>query len=177
MADITCGQGGSTGQEIVDRINFLSRLNPRASMRITDTAIQPISDDAEPKVLTECFDATVTQRGGLAANHNAASITNNTGSDFSSAILSVGLNIALAANNTLEVYVFVNGVSYSNHPITITGEGVGSPIDTFWQSDIAIEAGDIVDIRGRNADIGLYDLSVFRSTMRLDVDNRELLEL
>ena len=199
MADLTCGEGGSSGQQIIDRINEntaaivinvdaiaaldvrLSALelpDPRASVRLA--AIVPaftISDDVIP-VLMPCFDTVVTEQGGYDAYidpvDSGGSLTNSTGGTME-ALLAVGMNVDFSGNETLEVYVYVNGAQYSALPMVIQGEGSGHPVGMYWESEIILDAGDTVDIRGRNGDTGSYDIAFLRCTFRIDSSVKDVI--
>ena len=176
MADLTCGQGGSTGAEIVARINELTKLDPRGSMRLAVEVVQQFTDDVEPIVM-ECFDTVVTERTGLVVDPLVGySISNNTGHAFASAVVTVGLNIVFPGSESLEVYLYVNGIMYSDNPIVVQGDGNSKPTELFWQSDIALAVGDILDLRGRNEASGSYNCTFTRSTFRVDCDWKETLQ-
>jgi len=188
MADLTCGQGGSTGSQIIHRINentqaldilnILAQVDPRGSLRLAVQATQTITDNVDP-VLLGCFDTIVTTQNGLEPKlegDNKATIKNTTGST-AKVILSVGLNVDFPANETLEVFVYVNGVVYSDLPIIVQGLGSDKPISMYWESEIILNADDVVDLRGRNADAGSYDITYLRSTFRLTASWREIAPL
>ncbi len=138
----------------------------RGSMRLSVDATQVIEDAAAPVVLG-AFDTKVTQRGNIAVNSAHKTIT-YTGAGLSSAILTIGLNVEFAATEELEVYLYVNDLAYSDTPLNIQGGGTGKPVELFWQSDIALSTGDVFDIRGRNADVGNFDILYKRSAFRIE---------
>ena len=188
MADLTCGQGGSNGTAIINRINenthaldilnILAQVDPRGSLRLAAETTQTITDSSIP-VLLGCFDTIVTTQNGLEPKlegDNKATIKNTTGSTIK-AILSVGVNVDFPANETLEVFVYVNGVVYSDLPITVQGNGTDKPISAYWESEVILNADDVVDLRGRNADTGSYDITYLRSTFRITASWREIASL
>jgi len=193
MADLTCGQGGSTGAEIVGRINEntlagtdnlalidaltlrvaeLEMPDPRASLRLsTIVSGFQITDDATPVVMP-CFDTVVIEQGGFDGfidSGVSGSITNSTGFEIP-ALVAIGLNVDFPANETLEVYLYVDGVQYSTLPMIIQGNGNGKPVGLYWESEILLDIGAVLDIRGRNGDAGNYDIEFLRSTLRVDAD-------
>ena len=195
MADLTCGQGGSTGQEIINRINEntaaaaanvlaldavdvrldeLEMPDPRASLRLASTVPSfTITDSVDPVVMP-CFDTVVTEQGGFDGftDANGGTIT-NTNTFGIKALVAIGLNVDFSANETLEVYLYVNSAQYSTLPMVIQGEGSGHPVGMYWESEIDLPAGAILDIRGRNGDAGNYDIAFLRSTLRADADYSE----
>ena len=184
MADLTCGQGGSTGAEIVaqinnntsalDILNVLAQVDPRGSLRLAAETTQTITDSAIPDLL-QCFDTIVTSQNGLTpilGLDNTASITNLTGQNIK-AILSIGINVKFPSSETIEVFLYVNDKAYSDLPIVVQGMGTAKPISMYWESEIILNVGDIVDVRGRNADTGTYDITYVRSTLRLTSSWRE----
>ena len=187
MADLTCGAGGSTGSEIIAQINentarmemltVLAQVDPRGSLRLSTDTTQTITDSAIPDLL-ECFDTIVTSQNGFIPKltGNTATITNDSGYN-SKAIVSVGLNVDFPANETLEVFLFVNGVVYSDVPLLVQGNGNGKPISMYWESEVVFADGDVLDIRGRNADTGTYDIKFLRSTLRITASWREMVTL
>ena len=194
MADLTCGQGGSTGLEIVTRINEntaaatanadaiallqadvieLEHGDPRASVRLaTSVPAFTITDDLEP-VLMPCFDTIVTEQAGFDAYidpvDSGGNLTNSTGFSIK-CLVAMGLNVDFPANETLEVYVYINGARYSDNPMVMQGEGSGHPVSVYWESEVELADGDTLDIRGRNGDTGSYDIAFLRSTFRMDAD-------
>ncbi len=196
MADLTCGQGGSSGQEIIDRINEntaaieanaaeivldeariveLEMPDPRASLRLgTVVPAFTVTDDLTPVVMP-CFDTVVTEQGGfdgLIVPDVSGSITNSNAFHIK-ALVAIGLNVDFSANETLEVYLYVDGLQYSGLPMVIQGEGSGHPVGMYWESEIDLPAGAVLDLRGRNGDPGSYDISFLRSTLRADADYSE----
>ncbi len=188
MAELTCGQGGSNGSQIINQINdntealallnILAQVDPRGSLRLAAEATQTITDNSIP-VLLGCFDTIVTSQNGLEPTlegDNKATIKNTTDSTIK-AILSIGLNVDFPANETLELYAYVNGVAYSSLPLIVQGNGTDKPISAYWESEVILNADDVVDLRGRNADTGSYDITYLRSTFRLTASWREIAPL
>ena len=174
MTDLTCGQGGSTGQEIVNRINKLSKLQPRGSMRTAPITVSIPSAGGSPVLVSPNFTEKVTEREGLAVDLAAGTITNNTGNGYSSAILTLGITADFPNNETLHLFAYVNGSPYSANPMAVSGEGNKDGVNMFWQSEFSLAAGDVIDIRAISSDATAFNVDITRATFRLDVDNHEL---
>ncbi len=188
MADLTCGQGGSTGSEIIAQINkntealailnTLAQVDPRGSLRLATEVTQTITDNATP-VLLNCFDTVVTEQNGFTVTDpvsGTATITNDTGSTVK-ALLAVGLNVDFPANETLELFIYIEGVQYSSLPLIIQGLGSDKPTSTYWESEVVLNDGATIDVRGRNADAGSYDITFLRTTFRLSASWAEIAPL
>lgn len=176
MANLSCGQGGSTGAEIIQRINELTKLDPSGAMNLTVTKEQTFTDDEEPILIT-AFDNITIERTGIAVDASVNySITNNTGHSFDKALIHVGFNIEFPAGESLETYAYINGVRVPNSLFVIQGEGNGKPISAYWSAILAIPQGFAVDIRGRNADGGSFTCNFLNSVLHLDCDWKETLQ-
>jgi hypothetical protein len=138
----------------------------RGSMRLNASVTQSISDDAIP-VLLNCVDTEVTAKGDFTCNTTTKSITyTGPGSD---AILSVGLNVRFPGTEEIELYLYINDVEYSSQAINVQGKGTTKPVEIYWESDVNLVTGDVMDIRGRNADTGSFDLTFLRTTFRAEI--------
>jgi len=194
MADLTCGSGGSTGQEIITQINTntsdIAALDVRVTaLEGTNTGTNPGQNDATmsvPRVscrtvnnttitlddvsfsIIPMFDSVVTERGGFEANLNGYSIGNASAPNQSSVVVSIGLNINFPSNETLELQLFINDQPYSDENFYIRGIGDNIPVAFFWQSELSLAEGDMLDVRGRNATGGTVDLDIVRTHFRLD---------
>lgn len=140
----------------------------RASMRL-QTSVQQTINDSTPEVLT-AFDTVVTSTSEFTVDPATNSITYD-GPGVSSAVVSVGLNIAFSGTEELDAYLYINGTEYSSVPLRVRGAGTNKPSELYWESDIALNPGDVLDIRGKNADAsGSYTITYLRSTFRIDID-------
>ncbi len=201
MADLTCGTGGSTGYEIVTRINentngivgtkddiaenrnnivknegqivALKAYDPRAAMRLNSAVDVDISDDPTP-ILLPVFDTIITERGGFDANTGMYRLTNNTGYDIEVTV-SIGINIKFSSTEKLDVWVYHNDQPYTNSEFTVRGEGDTKPVAIFWQSVFDMANGDHIDIRGKNSSSGTYTATFERTHFRIDSTIQDVL--
>jgi hypothetical protein len=178
--ELTCGQGGSNGAEIIARLNELTKLDPKVSMRLTNYATHPtqvINDDPTP-VLLQAFDTIITERTGFVAEVASQSLKNNSGHPFNSVNLTFGLNVEIASTEKMQVYLCVNGeVVNLDTPIVITGGGTGNPVEITWDLDGALPAGAVVDLRARNAATGTLTIKYLLAYFRMEASWRETLQV
>ena len=146
----------------MELFNILAKASMRLSAPLTQEFIE-----VEYRVV-DAFDAIVLERGGLVATPANNTMTVNATARYK---LRVGLNFEARASEELQIVPYVNGVAYSSNPISIQATGVGKPVEAFWESDINLTAGDVVDIRGRNGDGGTVDIDFTRSTFALTKDS------
>jgi len=170
---LTCGSGGSTGAEVIDRINELSKLDPRATGHLLTAFVFTVGDTS-PELLP-CLDDIKTERGGFEVDLTNHRLLNNSGYDLESVIVSIGLNVRFSGNEQLDVWAYKNGQPYSTSEFTIKGEGTNKPSAVFWQSDIALDHGDYIYIRVMNAAGGSFDCTIERVQFRIDADWKDIL--
>lgn len=173
MADLVCGQGGSNGSEIIKRINDLTTLDPRATLALINMKSDQIFNDTA-YTLIDAFNSVVTQRTGFVGDILTQSVKNNTGKSFESCIVTIGLSVSFGAAEELSVMMFINNVAVGK-PTLIQGRGVGKSVVLSWQSDIKLEAGDMLDLRAKNEAHGDLVLSYEASHLRIDASWSESL--
>ena len=171
--DLTCGSSGSTGAEVTQRINQLSRLDPRATGHLL-TAINVDVNDSTT-VLLECMDNIKTQRSGFEVDLTGHRLINRSGHDFESVIVTIGLNVRFSGTEQLDVWAYKNGNPYATSEFTIKGEGTNKPSAVFWQSDISLADGDYIDLRVKNAASGSFTCVLERVQFRIDADFKDVI--
>jgi hypothetical protein len=171
--ELECGSGGSTGLEVITRINQLSELDPRATGHLL-TAVSVDVDDTTP-VLLPCVDDAKTQRGGFEVDTTNYRLVNNSGNDYESVIVTIGLNVRFAGTEQLDIWAYKNGQPYSTSEFTIQGRGTNKPVAVFWQSDISLLNGDYIDLRAQNADTGTFTCVLERVQFRIDADRKDVI--
>jgi len=169
--DLICGTGGSTGAEVIGRINDLSQLDPRATGRIATPITVTIDDSTH--ALLPMMDTVVTQRGGFEVDLGTQTLVNNSGAKYNSVIVTIGLNVKFPGTESLDLWVYVNDQQYSASEFTVRGMGDHKPQSIFWQSDVTLQDGDRIDVRGVNANNGSYDLTIERTQFRIDSDYKD----
>jgi len=235
MATLTCGEGGSTGQEIVDQINTntgtvegfdqritqnetdIAALDTRVTTNETDigshdTRISTLETDSadhenqiaaneaaiaelqapspratlhlgspititigDSPVKINVFDTAVTSRGGFTADAANSRLINDTGVTVDSVIVSIGLNVHFNGTEVLDIFAYVNGNPYSNYEFTLRGSGDTKPQAIFWQSDITLNDGDIIEIYAVNGkDASDIDVTFQRTQFRIDAEVQDV---
>jgi len=172
---ITCGQGGSTGTEIVDRINELAKLDPRATLVLADAstlATQDITDNATKQLLL-AYDTITTQQTGFVGDLTAQTVGNNTGHRFESVILTVGLNLEFSGE--LEFGAFIDGFQIGESH-GLQGRGAGKPVALNWQADYYLDSGSVIDIRARVVGSGNITVTYKSAHLRIDASWRETMQ-
>lgn len=180
---LTCGEGGSTGADIVGQINdntaaivVIGEAPAKTVVRLDAHIVQTISDEVEPKPLT-CADVIAYQIGGFEATivGNVPTLI-NTGGALTIASVAIGLNVDIdALGGQLDVCIYrstdngANWLPCADTPVSIQGLGAGKPLSFYWESDIAIAAGEMFQLRGRNGDNGSFDCTFMRTSFRLFV--------
>jgi len=176
MADLTCGEGGSNGAEIIERINELTKLDPTAALRLAAPKAQTFADGAAP-ALMECFDTVVSQINGFTADGALYEIAN--GSDtqiFNDVRLVVGVNAHFTATEELELYTYINDVQYSAQPLSLHGLGDGKGTSIFWETTLTLSPLDKVTIKGKNGAAGALTVNYLRATLKIEADWKETLQ-
>ena len=168
---LKCGTGGSTGAEIVQRINDLATIDPRATAKLS-APVTVTLDDTTP-VKLEIFDTTKTERTGFEVNLSQHRLVNNSGKSYYSAILTIGLNVRFPAQEKLDLWLYVNGVASSTSEFTIRGEGDNKPVAVFWQTDIQFNDGDYLELYGINAATGSVDVVFEHVHFRVEADYKD----
>ena len=171
--DLTCGSGGSTGAEVIQRINELSELDPRATGHLTTPVSVDLNDTTDVKV--PIIDAIVTQRGGFEVNTTNYRLINNSGHTFDSIIVSIGLNVRFSSSEIMDIYVYKNGALYSPSEFTLRGEGDNKPVSVFWQSDITLNDGEYIEVWARNGASGNVTVQLERTQFRMDADYKDII--
>jgi len=176
MADLLCGEGGSTGAEIIERINQLTKLDPTAALRLDAPKAQTFADGAAPELMT-CFDAVVSQINGFTADAVLGEIAN--GSDtqiFTDVRLIIGVNAHFTATEELELYTYINDVQYSAQPLSIHGLGDGKGVSIFWETTLTLNPLDKITIKGKNGAAGGLTVNYLRATLKIEADWKETLQ-
>ena len=150
-----------------NRLDKLEGPAPRATVRLANETTVTLTDDSTPIVLP-IFDTIVTQRGGFGAVLNDYTLVNINAPDQLSVIMTVGINVRFPGTETLELQLYKNGQPYSSADFYLRGTGDNKPNAFFWQSDITLNAGDTIDLRGRNAATGSVDITFVRTQFRID---------
>ena len=171
--DLTCGSGGSTGLEVITRINQLSELDPRATGHLL-TAVQVDVNDTTPVILP-CIDNVKTQRGGFEVDTTNYRLINNSGHTYDSVIVTIGLNVRFPSTEQLDVWAYLNGAPYATSEFTVKGEGTNKPSAVFWQSDVTLQDGDYIDLRVMNAASGSFTCTLERVQFRIDADYKDII--
>jgi len=184
--NLSCGQGGSTGMEIITRLNSLAILDPMASVRLAGNLTQSIPTGLP--IPLNCASDVLTQRTGFVASvdvKGVPTLQNNSGVDFESVIVSLGLNVEIASQgDELEVYVYMSldsGASwspYSSDPARIQGAGTGKPVSIYWESDAPLPKGAMLQLWGDNGDGSTdADVTFLRTTFRAVASWRETMQV
>ena len=128
----------------------------KASMRLSAPFTQPISDAAYVPLE---YDQVTVERGGMTCD-----INNNLIRVASTGLYSIkfGVDGNFPGQEMLELMAFVNGVAYSSYPVVLQGRPSQKPVSVFWESTAELTDGDDIDIRGRNAESGTFDLNLQR---------------
>ena len=141
------------------RISTLEAEDPLAVMHLVNNT--SISVDDTNFTVLPIFDEIVIERGGFTASTVDNSIT--IGKTVSACVVSIGINIEFPGTEILEVQIFVNGTSYADESFYLKGDGSTKPVALFWQSIVALNAGDVLDVRAKNAASGTLNATVERS--------------
>ncbi len=171
---ITCGQGGSNGAEWAQRINELSLVDPRATMRLQDAATNPdqVVTDSATLQLIAAFDSIVRERSGFLVDLATSSVSNSNSVTFDSVIYTINLNMAYSGE--LEFGAFVNGVQ-GGSAFFLQGRGSARAVSITWSGEITLASGDILDFRVRNPDTGNVTVSWKSSHLRIDADWKDII--
>ncbi len=137
----------------------------KAAMRLATPAVQLVGDTVW--VVVDC-DTIVVQRGGMTASTATNEITVPKTGLYA---ISFGIDAEFAANDQLDVVGFIDGVQYSLEPAAMQGNGAGKPESMFWQSTVTLNAGEAIDIRMRNGDVGNVDPLVRRVSFSITEDS------
>ena len=169
--DLICGSGGSTGAEVIQRINELGILDPRATGHLATPVSITIDDTAAIKL--PCIDDVVTQRGGFEVDATNHRLVNNSGQAYESVIVSIGLNVRFPGTETMDIWAYVNGTPYASSEFTLRGIGSNKPQSVFWQSDVTLNDGDYIEIWAMNGATGTADIDIERVQFRMDADYKD----
>lgn len=156
------GKQVTTEGDKVELFNILAKASMRLSAPITEVYADNVYS------VIHAFDAKVVERGGMIANPATSTITV---SDTAWYKLRVGINFTARSSEELQVIAYVNDVPYSSNPISIQAQGTDKPTEAFWESDLQLNAGDVVDLRGKNGDIGNIDIEFTRTTFAVTKDS------
>ena len=228
MADLICGEGGSTGIEIVAAINAntnqkgdltlltttakdtlvnainevdalvetnttekgdlttltttvkdtlvnainelhtLVGLPSKGSMRLEGDLVQVIGNTYETM---ECFNAVSSQRGEVLVTAGAVGSIQYTGTEIDrEAELHYGINADFASNEEIEVIPYLNGVEYSDDPITLRGLGNGKPVSFFWISQVTLQPNDIITLMARSSITNDITVTFQRTVLAMKID-------
>ena len=137
----------------------------KAAVRLSAPDDQAI-DDASWVVLN--FDTVVLERGSITADPLTNTITVSKTGTYE---IIAGINADFNAAEELVAVAFINGIQYSDNPIRIQGNGAGKPVSVFWISTVPLTAGDVVDIRMQNGDVGSVTVSIVRVSFSIKGDS------
>ena len=128
----------------------------KGAMRLNIPTDQTISD-ADYIVLE--FDEVTVERGGIACDPAANTITVPSTGLYS---VHIGVDGTFPGAEMLELMVYVNGSAYSPHPLILQGRANQKPVSIFWESTVTLNAGDVLDVRGRNGESGSFTVNLQR---------------
>lgn len=139
----------------------------KGALRLGAPKVQNITD--VDFVALTCFDTQVKQRGEVTVDAVAGTLT-YTGTVAKGAVFNIGINADFPGTEELQISAFVNGVAYSGNPTSLQGGGDGKPVDSFWRSEVILQPNDVIDIRGKNGDVGAFDINFLRSSLVIEMD-------
>jgi hypothetical protein len=168
---LTCGENGSTGYEVIARINQLSEPDPRATGGLS--APTDVEVDGNAATVAAIIDEVVTERSGFTVDISNHRLINNSGKNYASVIVSVGINVSFSSDDAFDVWVYKNGTAEASSKFTVRGSADGVPVSAFYQTDIAMENGDYIDIRVKNVGSGTFTCSFENAQIRIDADEEE----
>ena len=134
----------------------------RGAMRLA-TPTDHSFNDASYTVVD--MDTVAQQSGDLSVDISTNSITVNKDGVYK---VSLGVDAGFGGQEELQLMVHIDGVEYSQYPMAIQGRGANKPVSIFWENTVNLSAGDTLDLRGKNGDIGSFTLHVQRATLALE---------
>jgi hypothetical protein len=141
------------------RIGVLEGDDPLAVMHLVNDVDVTLDDTGF--IVLPVFDAVVIERGNFNADINSYALISNVA--VNACVVSIGLNVQFSGSEILEVQVYVNGQPYSGESFYIKGDGTSKPVALYWQSIVALNDGDVIDLRGKNEASGSFT-ATFRRT-------------
>lgn len=126
-----------------------------------------VFNDTTYSVIT-AFDETGVERGGITVNTTTNTITISEDGLYK---VTGGLAADFASNDIIEIAYYVDDVIASTTPWIRQGQGVGNPFSAFWSSYVPLVAGNVIDLRAKNAGSGNLTPNLIRLTVSLEKDS------
>ena len=143
-------------------------LPSKGSMRLEGDLVQVIGDTYETM---ECFNAVSSERGEVLVTARTVGSIQYTGTEIDrEAELHYGINADFASNEEIEVVPYLNGVEYSDDPITLRGLGNGKPVSFFWISQVTLQPDDIITLMARSSITNDITVTFQRTVLAMKID-------
>lgn len=78
------------------------------------------------------------------------------------------VNVIFSGTEVMQLTPYVNGVAYTDDPVSGAGEGAADPLSVGWQSWLDLNAGDVVDLRAANGAVGDLVADIRRGIFSLE---------
>jgi len=137
----------------------------KGAMRLSTSRIQTIPADW---TILSAFDTAVKERGGIVCDPAGGSITVNEDAFY---IIDIGINFTANKNLELEVALAVGSTLYDDRTMVIQARGVNKPVEMFWRSHANLNAGDVLTLRGKDANASSFDLTFKRTAFVVTKDS------
>jgi hypothetical protein len=134
----------------------------RGSMRLA-TPYDHTFNDVDWAVIN--FDDTTQEKGGIVCDESTGAITVPNTNVYE---ICVGVNAGFSGQQELQLSVFVNGTQVHPEPLAIQGRSANKPVSLYWEASFALNAGDVVDVRGHNGDSGSFTCHIKNLAFAID---------
>lgn len=161
--------GSETGATVADKINAImdavEALIPKGAM----SQLAPTPMDLNDTTYTQVnFDVNVTSRNGVTVDLVDNSITVDNDGVYD---VSFGVDSDFSQQEELQIAFFINDVVMPTTPFSLQGMGNGKPNSISWTTTVPLNAGDVLDMRFINGDIGDVTLNIRRMFLSVTLDH------
>ena len=132
-------------------------IHSKGAMRLATTRDQTIPSDWTTLM---AFDNTVVERGGIVCDPAGGSITV---AETALYIIGIGINFVANRDMELEIVLAVGATLYDDRPMVLQARGMNKPVEMFWMSHADLNAGDVLSLRGRDAQGGSFTATFLRT--------------
>ena len=129
-----------------------------ASMRLV-TQVNEDFDDTAFALIT-AFDTVVHTSTNVIADASANTITVNKAGLYE---VNFGFLFSFPGTEEIELIPFINGTATVDVGAGLQGRTATKPVSFYWSSTIELSAGDVIDLRAKNAASGSVTCTFYRS--------------
>ena len=167
--ELIATDGSETGATSAAKINaVIEQLNNKTPKGAFSQLAPTVYNLDDTDYTIADFDVLVVSRGGITADLVTNKITI---AEAGVVNASFGVDCDFAQQEELVITFFINDLEMPTTPFSLQGIGDGKPNAISWTTSVPVEAGDTIDMRFKNGDIGPFNANIRRMFLSVEADN------